>query len=86
MPVGWVPWVLLKLQPVFPVRPLQLNTFRSASSKRGFLPKWLIVHRGESRSGPLERVPLPPLSILSIIHSDLGNQPARQLTAVGGYL
>lgn len=33
MPVGGVPCVLLKLKPGFPVRPLQLNTFRSASSK-----------------------------------------------------
>lgn len=51
----------------------------------GFLPKWLLVRRG-SRSGPLEHGPPPPLSILPIIRSDLGDQPARQLTAVRGHL
>lgn len=56
---------------------------RAASS--GFLPKWLVVCRGDSRSGPLERVPLPPLSILPIIHSGLGDQPAQLLTAVRGH-
>ncbi|KAF6131181.1 hypothetical protein HJG60_008051 [Phyllostomus discolor] len=32
MAAGWVPRVLLKLKPGFPVRSLQLNTLRSASS------------------------------------------------------
>lgn len=80
MPAGWVPRVLLTLKPGFPAGPFRVKTLRFASSERRLPAQMALCVLRRRKIQTTGACLSPPLSILPISLSDLGDQ----LTAVGG--